>query len=189
MANILEELGKGMWDSIKSPYQAVEAAVKGDFGDAWDKLKAIPGNQERHNSEILNAAGIRGWVGDHPGESAAAVVGTILGGSALVGAMGGAGSSAGAAVGGGAPVSSAVGMTPAEAIVAGGGSASEVGSVSTAGAYSRFGNVLNQFGGQMMNNSSAQTPQAPAFKPQYKPQQQQGYGQAAMSQMSNDYML
>lgn len=78
MANILEAIGKGMWDSIESPYRVLESAVKGDFGDAWHNLKAIPGNQERANSEIFNAAGIRGWVGDHPGESVGAVVGTVL---------------------------------------------------------------------------------------------------------------
>ena len=182
MANILEELGKGMWDSVKSPYQALESAVKGDFGDAWDKVKAIPGNQERHNSEILNAAGIRGWVGDHPGETAAGIAATIMGGTALAGMGGGAG--------GGAPVSSAVGMSPADAIVAGGGNAAEAGSVSTAGAYSRFGNVLKNFGGQMTNGSQQSGPVAPAFKPKFTPSKQQAYGADMMSQLGQmDYNI
>lgn len=99
MANLLKAIGKGMWDSIESPYKVVESAVKGDFGDAWDNLKAIPGNQERANSEIFNAAGIRGWVGDHPGESVAGAIGAVMGGTALAGALGG---SAGGAAGGAA---------------------------------------------------------------------------------------
>lgn len=78
MANLLKAIGNGIWDSIESPYKVVENLVKGDFGDAWHDLKAIPGNQERANSEIFNAAGIRGWVGDHPGESVGAAIGTVL---------------------------------------------------------------------------------------------------------------
>lgn len=106
MANLLKAIGEGMWDSIESPWKVVEHTAKGEFSDAWEDLKHIPGNQERANSEIFNAAGIRGWVGDHPGETVGSAIGAVLGGTALAGAMGGgasgaAGGSAGASSGGG----------------------------------------------------------------------------------------
>lgn len=89
MANLLKAIGDGAIDSIKSPLKVVKHAVKGEGSEAWDALKSIPGNQERANSEIFNAAGIRGWVGDHPGESVAGAIGAVMGGTALAGAMGG----------------------------------------------------------------------------------------------------
>lgn len=180
MANILEELGKGMWDSVKSPYQALESAVKGDFSDAWEKVKAIPGNQERHNSEILNAAGVRGWVGDHPGETAAGIAATVIGAPIIAGAFGG---------GGGAPVAEAVGMTPKEAILAGGGNAAEVGSISPA-MSGRFGSVLESMGPMLSQGSQQSGPVAPAFKPNFQRQQQPAYGSDVMAQLaSQDYNI
>ncbi|MDM4222706.1 hypothetical protein QTP17_28700 [Klebsiella pasteurii] len=83
---------------------------KGDFSGAWKDLKHIPGNQERANSKTLNSFGIRGWVGDHPGETAAAIAGSILGGSALMGGGAAAGSGAAGASGStAAPITAAVG--------------------------------------------------------------------------------
>ena len=84
----------GAWDSIKSPMNVLKDLGKGDFSGAWKDLKHIPGNQERANSKTLNSFGIRGWVGDHPGETAAAIAGSILGGSALMGGGAAAGSGA-----------------------------------------------------------------------------------------------
>lgn len=100
----------GAWDSIKSPMNVLKDLGKGDFSGAWKDLKHIPGNQERANSKTLNSFGIRGWVGDHPGETAAAIAGSILGGSALMGGGAAAGSGAAGASGStAAPITAAVG--------------------------------------------------------------------------------
>lgn len=107
MGNILSAITDGALDSIKSPLKVVKDIGKGDFSGAFKNLKHIPGNQERANKEILQSAGIRGWVGDHPGESAAAIVGSIFGGAALMGGGAAAAGGAGAAGAGGAAGGSA----------------------------------------------------------------------------------
>lgn len=119
MGNILKAITDGALDSIKSPLQVVKDVGKGDFSKAFKDLKHIPGNQERANKDILQSAGIRGWVGDHPGESAAAIVGSVFGGAALMGGGAAAAGGAGAAgAGGAAGGSAALGGTGAAGYLA-----------------------------------------------------------------------
>lgn len=142
----------GAWDSIKSPMNVLKDVGKGDFSGAWKDLKHIPGNQERANSKTLNSFGIRGWVGDHPGETAAAIVGSIFGGSALMG--GASGSTA-------APISSAVGTPVTQAGTT--GVAGTTGTTAASGTGSGImGTMQNwagyaQMGSSLLNASSSAT--------------------------------
>ncbi|EOI7348445.1 hypothetical protein HL273_20335 [Yersinia enterocolitica] len=145
MSNVIKSVWSGAADSILSPVKAVKSAVKGDFSQAWKDLKHIPGNQERANSKTLNSLGVRGWVGDHPGETAAGIVASIFGGTAL---MGGGGASASS----GAPISAAVG-TPATGGAGAGGSVATSGSggvMSSLFSNGNFGNALSA-GGSLLN--------------------------------------
>lgn len=134
--NIFEAMFEGAWDSIKSPTKVLENTVKGDFSKAFSELKHMPGNQERANTDILNSFGIRGWVGDHPGETAAGVVASIFGGAAILGGgAAGAGATGGTAAGASTEASvgasSAMAYTPtASSVLAGSG-----GSTASALAY------------------------------------------------------
>ncbi len=145
MSNVIKSVWSGAADSILSPIKVVKSAVKGDFSQAWKDLKHIPGNQERANSKTLNSLGVRGWVGDHPGETAAGIVASLFGGSALM--AGGGGASASSA----APISAAVG-TPATGAGAGGSVASSGsgGIMSSLFSSGNFGNALNA-GGSLLN--------------------------------------
>ncbi|HDL8511503.1 TPA: hypothetical protein PXR53_002734 [Yersinia enterocolitica] len=145
MSNVIKSVWSGAADSILSPVKVVKSAVKGDFSQAWKDLKHIPGNQERANSKTLNSLGVRGWVGDHPGETAAGIVASIFGGTAL---MGGGGASASS----GAPISAAVG-TPAAGGAGAGGSVATSGSggvMSSLFSNGNFGNALSA-GGSLLN--------------------------------------
>lgn len=142
MSSIIKSAWSGATDSILSPLKVVKSVAKGDFSQAWTDLKHIPGNQERANSKTLNSMGIRGWVGDHPGETAAGVVASIFGGGALYGAGGAtAGSS------GGAPITAAIG-TPATG--AGATTSSSGGAMSSLFSNGGFGNALSA-GGSLLN--------------------------------------
>lgn len=127
MANLFQSMWDGAADSIKSPLNVVKDLGKGDFSGALKNLKHMPGNQSRANSKILEGAGIRGWVGKHPGETAGAVAATIIAapfvaaGTAGAGA-GSAGAGAGAGVAGtGAGAAGGVGASAYMAPAAAGG--------------------------------------------------------------------
>lgn len=151
MANFFE----GLWNLAKHPIDEAEFMVKGArdvikgdrsvgdlFGDHQEMMNKITVPLGGHNKLTENSDAVAG-----------AIVGSVLAAPLIGGAMGG---SSGAMAGGGAPVSSAVGQTPLEAILAGGGNAAEVGSVSTDGVFAgRFGRILSDLGGQMSNQSSA----------------------------------
>lgn len=112
MANFLGSL----WDSamvpVNSAIDSTKDLFKGDVKGALGNIKHLPGDSERANSKLLNNMGVRGWVGDHPNESAAAVIAAMFGGSALLGGgAAGAGGSAGAGAGVGGTGASTVGGT------------------------------------------------------------------------------
>lgn len=118
---------------IEQPFQVTRDIIK-DPKHGFDTLKKIPGQNERNDSKMLSDGGIGGWVGKHPQETAAAVVGTIFGGWAAAGAYGaGAAGTAGAAGAGGAGAAgtgaSAVGGVGAGAYMA----PTAAGGVSTTG--------------------------------------------------------
>lgn len=150
----------GAWDSIKSPMNVLKDLGKGDFSGAWKDLKHIPGNQERANSKTLNSFGIRGWVGDHPGETAAAIAGSILGGSALMGGGAAAGSGAAGASGStAAPITAAVGTPVTQT-----GTAGATGTAGTAAASGTGSGIMGtmqnwagyaQMGSSLLNASSS----------------------------------
>ncbi|BBU72736.1 hypothetical protein HWB19_gp090 [Cronobacter phage vB_CsaP_009] len=100
MANFLGSL----WDSamvpVNSAVDATKDLFKGDTKGALGNIKHLPGDSERANSKLLNSMGVRGWVGDHPNETAAAVIAATLGGPALLGGSAGAGGTGASTVGG-----------------------------------------------------------------------------------------
>ncbi|QMV48206.1 hypothetical protein PQC36_gp036 [Proteus phage Vb_PmiP-P59] len=91
MANFLGSL----WDSamvpVNSAIDTTKDLFKGDTKGALGNIKHLPGDSERANSKLLNSLGVRGWVGDHPNETAAAVIAATLGGPVLLGGSAGAG--------------------------------------------------------------------------------------------------
>ncbi|ELM4095997.1 hypothetical protein RYG49_001263 [Salmonella enterica] len=89
--------------SITRPLQAGKDLIHGKPGAAFQDLRHIVSDNEKAQSKGLGDLGVRGWVGKHPLESAAAVVGTIVGGWAAMGAYGAgaAGGATGAAAGAG----------------------------------------------------------------------------------------
>lgn len=120
--NVLKSMFDGAWDSIKSPSKVLENVAKGDFSEAFKDLKHMPGNQERANTDILNSFGIRGWVGDSPGEIAGGIAAAIFGGAALAGGSAAGVGGSGAALGGSTGASSALAYTPtASSVLAGSG--------------------------------------------------------------------
>jgi hypothetical protein len=132
---------------------------KGDFSEAWSDLKHMPGNQERANSKTLNSFGVRGWVGDHPGETAAAIVASIFGGSALLGG-GAAGATAGTSASTAAPITAAVGtstgQTVASGATAGGTGSGIMGSMQNIAGYAQLGSsILNASSSASSGNQTA----------------------------------
>lgn len=97
MANFLKSVG----DYVKStaweqPFGIVKDISKGDFKGAFNDWRHTFGQNERGESKIANSLGIRGWVGDHPGETAGAIVGSIFGGIYAAGAYGAGATATGA---------------------------------------------------------------------------------------------
>lgn len=129
MANFFE----GVWEALKHPIDEAEFLVKG----ARDVIKGDRsiGDLFGDHQEMMNEITVP-ILGDNKiATNSDAIAGTIVGGILAAPAiMGAAGTQAGGTLGGaaasaGAPVTEAVGMSAADAIIAGGGSASEVGSV------------------------------------------------------------
>lgn len=89
-----------------------------------------------------------------------------------------------------APVYEAVGITPTEAVLAGGGKVEEVGSVKPE-MKSRWAGVLEGMGKQLTADSGARAPNAPAFRPSFRqPQMPQSIADAEMAQIAqqNNYL-
>lgn len=180
MANFFEGVGnllmhpvneaKWMWDSTKD-------VLSGDMD-----LKDIPGSHQEMMNDITVPLGGRNKLTENSDAVAGTIIGGIMAAPALMG---------GASASGGAPVVEAVGQSPLEAVLAGGGDASEVGSIAAdTGLAKRMGGVINQMGKQLSSSSAAQPRQAPAFKPQFQLQQPTGFADAAVQQLgAADYQL
>lgn len=159
MSNVFSAILHGATDSIKSPLKVGKDLVHGNFSKAFADLKHMPGNQERANKDILHSVGIRGWVGNHPGETAAAVAGTILGGWAAYGAMG-AGAAGTGATGAATGAGSAMAYTPTASTVLGGS-----GSAGTASALSYGGGISGTGAGWSSMAFSPSAGSAMAYAP------------------------
>lgn len=112
MANFFE----GLWNIAKHPVdeakflwdEGVEDVgknlVRGNFGEAWDELKGIPGAHNRMMSEnIAVPLGGRNKITENPDAAAGAVIGSIFAAPVIGGMMGGSGagaSASGASAGG-----------------------------------------------------------------------------------------
>lgn len=92
-----------VFNAVKKPVQGIakpfEDIGRGRFDKVWGDVKHIPGSFEGGAQDTMHALGIGGWVGKHPLESAAAVVGSIfaapyVAGAAGFGSAGSAGTSA-----------------------------------------------------------------------------------------------
>lgn len=124
MGNILKDgldyVKQTAWDQ---PVGILKDVGKGDFKAAGKDFQHTFGDNERAESKLFKDAGIRGWVGDHPEETAGAVVASIFGGWAAAGAYGagaagtagagaaGAGGAGAGAAGGGALAGGTTGIT------------------------------------------------------------------------------
>lgn len=140
MANFFD----GLINLAKHPLD--EAQFLFDVGRGKIDLKDAPGAHQEMMNKITVPLGGHNKITENSDAVAGAIVGSILAAPMIGGAMGGSG----------APVSSAVGQSPMDAILAGGGNAAEVGSVSTDGVFAgRFGRVLSDLGGQFSRDSSA----------------------------------
>lgn len=182
MANLFESLWNGAKDSIESPLSVGKNLLKGNFSEAFDDLKHMPGNQERANSDILASVGIRGWVGDHPGETAGAVVGTIFAAPFVAAATGATAAGTGAAASGAGATAAGTGgamaYAPTASSVLGGigstgGSSLGLGSWGTAGTSGLLGTGTGTAG----FGSSAAMTYAPTASSVFSP----AAGEAAFS--------
>ena len=132
--------------SVKRPLEAGKDLIHGKPGAAFQDLRHIVSDNEKAQSKGLGDVGVRGWVGKHPLESAAAVVATIFGGWAAWGAYGGsaaggAAGTAGATTAGtaGTTAGTTAGATSAMAYTPTASSAFLGGSSATAGSTAGFG--------------------------------------------------
>lgn len=137
MANFLSAVGdyikQTAWDQ---PTGILKDIGKGDLKGAGSKFQHTFGDNERGESKIANSMGIRGWVGDHPGETAGAIVGSIFGGWAALGAGG-----AGAAGAGGTAAAGSAGAGGASAI-GGAGAGAYMAPAATGGVATTGGGAL-----------------------------------------------
>lgn len=88
----VEHLGR---QSITQPFKSVGEALHGHPGKGFQDLFH---SASKAGSDVAHSVGIRGWVGDHPMQSVAALVATIFGGWAAWGAYG-SGAAGGATAG------------------------------------------------------------------------------------------
>ncbi|WP_421664990.1 hypothetical protein [Pantoea agglomerans] len=111
MGNFLGEIGKRVGDLVSHPVKISKDLVT-DPSKGWDELTDLYTHNEHKDQDLFQKGfGIKGWVGDHPQETAAAVVASIFGGWAAAGAYGGAaGTAAGGAASTGAATGSAAGL-------------------------------------------------------------------------------
>lgn len=119
MGNIFKEVASRAGDLVSYPVKATKDLIihpsKGI--KEWEHLYTH--NEHEDQRLFQNGFGIRGWIGDHPQESAAAVVATIFGGWAAWGAYG-AGAAGGATAGAsGAAGAGAAGTAGGSTIAAG----------------------------------------------------------------------
>lgn len=111
MGNFLGEIGKRVGDLVSHPVKISKDLVT-DPSKGWDELTDLYTHNEHKDQDLFQKGfGIKGWVGDHPQETAAAVVASIFGGWAAAGAYGGAaGTAAGGAASTGVGTGSAAGL-------------------------------------------------------------------------------
>lgn len=90
MSNFFGAIADRVGDLVSKPVSLIKDTIKNpkeglkEWGDLYTH------NTHKDQDLFQNGLGIRGWVGDHPQESAAAVVGSIFGGWMAAGAYGGA---------------------------------------------------------------------------------------------------
>lgn len=89
MANFFGEIFKRAGDLVSHPVKiSKDLVTKPSKG--WKELTHLYTYNEHKDQDLFQKGfGIHGWIGDHPQESAAAVVATIFGGWAAMGAYGG----------------------------------------------------------------------------------------------------
>lgn len=181
MANIFDEIGRlgtDLWHGAEQLGGHGVDATKWLIKDMPQEIIDAPGRVNDELSRGLNKIGVRGWVGDNPLEAVGAAVAAVVGGAYLGPSIFGAGEGATSIFGGssglGAPVVEAVGQSPLDAILAGGGSAGEVGSISSGLDWGAMGADLlknikpGQQGQQQMQQQQMMqhyTPQVSMFTP------------------------
>lgn len=89
MSNFFGAIGSRVGDLVSYPVKMSKDLIT-DPKKGFSEMKGLYTHNTHKDQDLFqNGLGIRGWVGDHPQESAAAVVATIFGGWAAAGAYGG----------------------------------------------------------------------------------------------------
>ena len=128
MGNLFSQIGTRVGDLVSYPVKMSKDLVT-DPKKGFSEMKGLYTHNTHKDQDLFQKGfGIKGWVGDHPQESAAAVVGTIFGGWAAAGAYGG-----GAAAGAGGAAGASGGAAGAGA-GAGAGTLGVAGTGASAGA-------------------------------------------------------
>lgn len=96
MGNLFKEIATRAGDLVSYPIKSAKDLVTNPSKGIKDFEHLYTHNEHKDQDLFQKGFGIHGWVGDHPQESAAAVVATIFGGWAAWGAYG-AGAAGGAA--------------------------------------------------------------------------------------------
>lgn len=161
--------------SIKRPLEAGKDLIHGHPGKAFQDLRHIVSDNEKAQSKGMADYGLRGWVGKHPLETAAAVVATVFSGGSIwgawgAGASGAAGSAAGGATAAGAGTAAvggsgaaagtgAMGMATSWSAWAGGasGASSAAGTASAGAGLSTFGASGTAATSALASNAAAGT--------------------------------
>ncbi len=97
MANLFSEVFKRAGDLVSYPVKMGKDMVTNP-SKGWKELTHLYSHNEHKDQDLMKGLGIGGWVGKHPQETAAAVVGTVFGGWMAAGAYG-AGAAGGATAG------------------------------------------------------------------------------------------
>ena len=166
MANFFKELGNigtDIWHGAEQLGGHGVDAMKWLVKDMPQEIIDAPGRVNDELSRGLNKVGVRGWVGDNPLEAVGAAMVSIFAAPYAMSAGSSIFSSAGAGAGAGAPVSDAIGQSALDAVLSGGGTAGEVGSVSSGLDWLQMagdtGKALNQMQGQQQQQMQQQQTQ------------------------------
>ena len=179
MGNFFGEVGKRVGDLVSYPISAAKDLVT-DPQKGIDKFKNLYTHNTHKDQDLFQKGfGIRGWVGDHPQETAAAVVATIFGGSAAIGSGATAGGSAAA---GGTAAGSATAMgsyAPATSSLFSMGNAGVGASTATAGS-STFTPAMLTTQGAAASGGTYGAASAPASAGALGTVSQSGYSASSM---------
>ncbi|MCK7142571.1 hypothetical protein L8P30_09940 [Enterobacter asburiae] len=119
MGNLFKEVTSRAGDLVSYPVKATKDLITNPSKGIKEWEHLYTHNEHKDQRLFQNGFGIRGWVGDHPQESAAAVVATVFGGWAAWGAYGAGAAGSATAGASGAAGAGAAGSAGGSTIAAG----------------------------------------------------------------------